>query len=335
MLTDQNFDELKQKGYTVVPNVLTSSQCDKAIDGYNVWLRQFQGKWPKTNKSLVRGYNCGHIEPTWEVRHSAKSVFEQLWKTEKLLTSFDAVAIGRPPEDGEEPFEDGSTHWLHLDQESSRDGLHAYQGGVYLEESCEDDWTLQVMENSHKVFHKLFEHDPKAARASDEKQFYRLNKTQVRFFQQNGCKIVRVPVPKGGMVLWDSRTVHANAQPMENRAHPGRWRFVVFVSMTPAIWASGKDLSIRKNAYDNCLMTNHWSSDGVMLLKESADSRSYPKILASAAKTPNGQLLSGVTPYDFTDGKPNGPPKPVWKRIASVSAEQSVMKESMRRGARR
>ncbi|WAR01994.1 hypothetical protein MAR_008552 [Mya arenaria] len=311
MLSQANLTELRTKGYTVVPGVISPADCDKFIDKYNQWLQQFNGRgWPKSNKGLIRGYNTGFLEPTWEVRLQAKKVFSELWKTEKLLTSFDSIAIGRPPEEGEEPFDDGSTHWLHLDQESTRDGLHAYQGGVYLEEACHDDWTLQVMENSHNVFEKFFRDNPKAAQVSAEKQFFRLNQTQVKYFQKNGCKIVRVPVPKGGLVLWDSRLVHANAQPLEGRENPGRWRYVVFVSMTPAKWASQAEMDLKRNAFMGMKMTNHWSSEGMGLMTESGASKSYPKFTPAIASDPVVQELAGVTPYDFDDGQPNGPPTP-------------------------
>lgn len=313
MISDQNLSELEEVGYTVVPGVIPPAECDKYIDEYNQWLKQFGGRWPNSSKGLIRGYNTGHLETTWNVRLKAKSVFEQLWKTEKLLTSFDSITIGRPPEDGEEPYDDGSSHWLHLDQEACREGLHAYQGGVYLEEACEDDWTLQVMAKSHRVFHKFFGKFDNAARKSNQIQFFRLSKSHVNYFEQNGCRIKRVPVTKGGMVLWDSRVVHANAQPKEGRANPGRWRYVVFASMTPAKWASPADIAIKREAYEGIKMTNHWSSEGSALMTESAASKAHPRTFPDVAQTEQSQLLSGVIPYDFKDGTPNGPPKPVSK----------------------
>ncbi|XP_045210095.2 uncharacterized protein LOC123561651 [Mercenaria mercenaria] len=311
MICSRNIKELEEKGYTVVPGVISQDECDTYIEQYHKWLTIFDGKWPKSEFGLIRGYNTGHLETTWRIRFKAKSVFSQLWKTEKLMTSFDSIAIGRPPEEGEEPFDGGNSHWLHLDQEACREGLHAYQGGVYLEEACEDDWTLQVMEKSHKVFKKFFERNEMAAEQSNKTQFFRLSESHVRYFEQKGCKIKRVPVPKGGMVLWDSRVVHANAQPKEGRTNPGRWRYVVLVSMTPAKWASDADLAIKREAYEGAKMTVHWSSEGSMILRESAASRIHPKSLPSVAMTEEGQLLAGVKPYDFDDGKPNGPQKPV------------------------
>ena len=71
-------------------------------------------------------------------------MFAQLWGTEELLTSIDAVAIGRPPEQGGEQFHGPDQSWLHIDQGAGRVGLHAYQGGVYLETANLDDWVFEV-----------------------------------------------------------------------------------------------------------------------------------------------------------------------------------------------
>ena len=72
-------------------------------------------------------------------------MFAELWGTNELLTSIDAVAIGRPPEQGEEQFHSADQSWLHIDQGAGRVGLHAYQGGVYLETADVDDWVLSLI----------------------------------------------------------------------------------------------------------------------------------------------------------------------------------------------
>ena len=47
---------------------------------------------------------------------------------------------------------------------------------------------------------------------------------------------------------------------IQNRKHAGRWRFVTFVSMTPAIWANEIDIQKHQEAYTTPKMTLHWSS---------------------------------------------------------------------------
>lgn len=320
MLTDTNFEDLKIKGYTVVPDVVSTEDCDDAIHQYHEWLTQFKdGTWPNTFNGIIKGYNSGHMKPTWEMRLKTKNVFAQLWKTEKLLTSFDSLAIARPPEDGQESFQDPDKNWLHTDQKESRYGLHSYQGALYLEEQCEDDWTFFAMAGSHLLLHDFYLKFPEASKDAEPICFHTLSPEELEFYKD--CKLVRVPVPKGGMALWDSRLIHANARPLKGRKHSGRWRYTLFISMTPAIWATEKDMKVRREAYEKALMTTHWSSTGVDPY-DATVSASYPFVadmdatgsasitfpheIPECARTDEAKRLSGVIPYDFKDGKPNG-----------------------------
>ena len=215
MLTDKSFNDLKVKGYTVVSNVISAPECDEAIGQYREFLAQFGDGFPNSFYGLIKGYNVGHMEPTWKMRFKSKHVFAQLWKTEKLLTSFDAIAIGRPPEDGKEEFHDPNKNWLHCDQNSNKIGLHAYQGALYLEEQCKDDWTFQVLEGSHRHMEEFYKQNPAAAKHSLG-CCYRLKVDDIDYFENKlNCRRVRVPVPKGGMALWDSKLIHANARPIK------------------------------------------------------------------------------------------------------------------------
>lgn len=316
MLTDENFADLKVKGYTVVSDVLTEAECDETISDYRKWLSQFKnGEWPISVYSLIQRYNTGNMHPSWFVRLKSKKVFAQVWGTEKLLSSIDAIAIGRPPEDGEEQFYMPGNHWLHLDQCATRQGLHAYQGAVYLEAADEDDWTLHVLEGSHLHFSDFYENNTRAYTRSVVNNFYRLLDEEVKQMQNKGCILKRVPVPKGGMVLWDSRLVHANASPIKGRKNPGRWRFCVFVSMTPAIWATEEDMEKKNKAYENAHMTTHWSSQGVMFFKPTKSVPSHiENTLPSIAKTKEAKLIAGTLRYDFDNGEPNGDSYiPKWK----------------------
>ena len=309
MLTSEHFEDLEKKGYTVVPDVVSHDDCDAAVRQYQKWLSQFKrGSWPASYNGIINEYNTGHMAPTWEMRLKAKKVFSQLWKTEKLLTSFDAIAIGRPPEDGKETFDKPGKHWLHTDQTASRLGLHAYQGALYLEEQCEDDWTFQVMESSHELLDIFYENHPLAARESEPLGYYNLYPNEIEYYKSTGdYKTVRVPVPKGGMALWDSRLIHANARPLEQRKHPGRWRYVVFVSMTPAIWASDKDVVDHKEAYKSVMMTSHWSSTKIVsYISLGSPNIVYPVNVPEVARTDEAMRLSGMIPYDFDDNEPNG-----------------------------
>lgn len=311
--------ELKEKGYTVLKDVIPPEQCDEYVQQYKSWMKKFDraGIDCSHKHSIIQSYRTGHFATTWEVRLKVKPVFAKIWKTEKLLSSADAVAISKPPEEGSDDFADPNREWLHLDQGGHREGLHAFQGGINLEESTDTDHCFRVMAGSHvhhKEFYRTF---PNAAEKSRRIEHYRLNDVEKDWYNKRGCKRTKVPVPKGGMVLWDSRTVHDNVKPEFGRKNKDMWRFVVFVSMTPAVWAFPEDLAKKRNAYENLMTTSHWSSQGVRTFKEYDPEKDDPKFTIltqpDVAKTREARLLFGVDEYDFEDDESNGPRAPKWQ----------------------
>ena len=191
-----------------------------------------------------------------------------------------------------------------------------------MEETTTQDYCFRVLKNSHRYHKNFFEQFPKAAEKTRNLDFLRLNKTHLKWYNEQGCPLVYVPVPKGGMVLWDSRTVHDTDPPSVDRSDKNRWRCVVFVSMTPANWASMADLEFKRNVYKNIHLTSHWSSQGQSALDNC--NKEIGKIHSSVmdkhsitdlpdiAKTDEVKLLMGLEVYDFNDGKPNGPAPPTW-----------------------
>ena len=69
--------ELDEKGYSVIPGVLTSEECDAHIASYRDWLGKFgKGDSPFQRHSIIQSYRIGHFQATWETRLSAKRAFE-------------------------------------------------------------------------------------------------------------------------------------------------------------------------------------------------------------------------------------------------------------------
>jgi hypothetical protein len=200
-----------------------------------------------------------------------------------------------------------------------RRGLHAYQSGVYLEESSTSDHCFRVLKGSHKRIKEFYDHHPLAAKQSSAFEYYELSKDEIDWYKDLGFPETTVPVPKGGMVLWDSRLVHDNARPIEGRPHSDRWRHVVFVCMTPAKWAKQSDFKTKIDAYENLLLTTHWPSQNVSTFPEyhptGKDGFKQLTELPEIAKTKEAKLLMGVKEYDFNDGESNGPEEPEWKSI--------------------
>uniref|UniRef100_K1PPN6 Phytanoyl-CoA dioxygenase n=1 Tax=Magallana gigas TaxID=29159 RepID=K1PPN6_MAGGI len=226
------------------------------------------------------------------------------------------MSISEPPEQGKSRsnFSKPENCWFHLDQGSWRKGLHAYQGAVYLEETTPSDYCFRVLEGSQKYHQDLMYTFSDVNEAMAGKDFYILKNHHLKFYQNKGCAKKKVPVPKGGLVLWDSRLVHDTLAPVEGRPHADRWRFVTYVCMTPAIWASKIDFKVKKMAYEEMLCSAHWPSQGVKLFPGTHEDEptKHKRIemveeQPSIARTRLVQLLAGLEAYDFTDGRPNGP----------------------------
>ncbi|XP_060071338.1 uncharacterized protein LOC132551241 [Ylistrum balloti] len=316
--------DLETKGYSVVPNVVTKEECDVYTQQYKDWVAKFGDDAPFSHDSLMHYYRVGHFDATWRVRLKAKPVFASLWKTEKLLSSMDGIAIGIPPEHGKGRYREEGTHWFHLDQGRTRKGPHAYQAAVYLEETTEEDHSLRVLENSylyHDQFQEAFPHAMVLEDEEKEEEFFPLEQEWVAWYKEQGCTEKIITVPKGGMVIWDSRTVHDAVRPKRGRIHSDRWRFVVFVCMAPAIWAADEDYKTKQFAYDNFRSTAHWPAQKNIVFR-STDGNPFTKnrrhiyavdTMPDIAKTREAKLLAGLESYDFNDGAPNDPGwRPKW-----------------------
>ena len=94
---------LEENGYAVIPNVLDISDCDLYIKEYKDWAQRVEdtGITISSFESLIQGHRIGHFNASWCVRLKVKDVFAQIWQTDKLLSSVDAMALSYPPEQGQ------------------------------------------------------------------------------------------------------------------------------------------------------------------------------------------------------------------------------------------
>ncbi|VDI58066.1 Hypothetical predicted protein [Mytilus galloprovincialis] len=312
---DGTIKELEENGYVVIPNVLCTEECDLYSKEYRNWAKQIDNDGlPFTSfESLIQGHSIGHFNASWQVRLKAKKIFAEIWKTDKLLSSIDAVALSCPPEEGSDLFAKPDQNWLHLDQGGQRVGLHAYQGAVYLEETLTTDHCFRVLAKSHKEHDNFMKTFPYVINRTKKTEFFKLSEKERKWYiEEKGCRLTKVPCPKGGIILWDSRTIHDNSRPEFRRPNKDRWRHVVFVCMTPAAWTTPADLAKKRNAYENLENTTHWPSKGVCIFKSSRSSNSHTlSELPEIAKTKEAKMIMGIEAYDFDDGQPNGPEQPV------------------------
>jgi hypothetical protein len=286
ILTPELKRHLDEHGYVVVPNVLTAAECDATVDGMWQWLDTFsEGQvkrndpatwkrhWPYTHgpKGIIQWYSIGHAPFVWDVRQHPRvhRVFTEVWgpaspaspaspgQDQDLLVSFDGVCIQRPPEQLRAGSHSAplSDTWQHADKGKTKMDQLSVQSFVNLEETDEGDGCLVVRPGSHKL-HKLFLET--FGDDFDRSDWLLLEQKHRDWYDAQGCPAKRVAAPKGAMVLWRSETIHCNSTAQPGRAHPERFRYVVYVCMAPRSLASAATLRKKQLYFEQGRMTSHY-----------------------------------------------------------------------------
>jgi hypothetical protein len=142
--------------------------------------------------------------------------------------------------------------WWHVDQGRGKQGRHAVQGLVSLYDADCRTGGLTVVPKSHMRFAEVVE---------DQQ-----NETVDYCTVQPYCPVIQelprrlVCCRAGDIILWDSRTIHANAPATETPTceRDRLLRAVGYVCMTPAQFAPTEVRSGRRSAYEYRVSTSHW-----------------------------------------------------------------------------
>lgn len=268
--------DLQEKGYAIIPGVLDPEECAILENGFwNFWKRLSGGRLqrdkPKTwrrmfdffplHGMLCQHFSIGHMQEIWNVRshERVKKVFETIWGTDDLVTSFDGAATCLAPEVTREGWH--RKDWLHLDQAPSRNDLECVQAWVTAEDVGPGDATLTVLEGSHELHAKFSKHFGMEHYKSD---WLKLKTDQEAWYRAQGCTQIAVECPKGSMVVWDSRTVHAGRGPLEGRSTRHN-RFVAYVCMLPSSHLKHGERKLKQRACLEGRLTSHWPAGRVRL----------------------------------------------------------------------
>jgi len=193
--------DLEEKGYCIVPDILSSDEIEEG--------KQLFYDWQKTipNHDLMHSlinphgiykfHQVGHQEHAWFIRTRPKiiDIFKYLWGCDELSVSFDGSNY--IPKNCTK----GDRLWTHTDQAPNKKGVHCYQGLVSLTDNKER--TLVVYEGSHKEHAKYFEE--RDIRSSNDWFIFDDDIIKNMEAQKRVLNI-----PKGSLVIWDSRTFHQN-----------------------------------------------------------------------------------------------------------------------------
>lgn len=288
--------QLENLGYAIIPNLLNHQECVALHRGvWDFWeargiKRTDTTTWKDIHKyfptkgMLIQYWSVGQMQPIWDVRSNPKvtGVFESIWGTSNLTCSFDGMALGLAPEITNRGWDHKQKGWLHLDQSPTRNGFECVQGWVTPCRVEDGDASLTVLSGSHKLHGQFAEafnlkvrpEDDAKVRAKKRADWYALTPEQVQWYKDKGCQQVTITCPKGSMVLWESRTVHAGKGPVQGRARPKN-RMVAYISMMPDD-LTPRQRKTKQKAIIEGRMTTHWASQRVKLFGRVPQTRGQP-----------------------------------------------------------
>lgn len=259
-------EHLNAEGYAVVSCVADGEALDVAeellwdfLERWTPWRRGSPGTWTdrgfeqigSVQNGIISGAGMGQSDFLWHLRTLPKvrKVFEKIWNTSDLLVSFDGGNVFRPWQAG---FRKTVCGWWHVDQGRGKTGRHAVQGFVSLYESNSQTGGLTVVPKSHLRFEEVVEDQ------QNPKMDYCTVQPYSAILQEMPRRLVSCQ--PGDLVLWDSRTVHANAPAPDEPAGPADklLRAVGYICMTPASFAPEDVRTNRRSAYEHRFSTSHW-----------------------------------------------------------------------------
>ena len=240
--------ELENKGYCIVPNILSNEEITEAKQLFYTWQKDIPNHDKIHNiinpHGIYKYHQSGHQEHAWYIRTRPKviEVYKKLWKCEDLVVSFDGSCYIS------KDMKKENNIWTHTDQAPNSKGIKCYQGFVSLTSNKER--TLVVYEGSHLYHEKYFEE--KEIKSSKNWQLI-----DHETLSQMSAKKKVLNVPAGALVLWDSRTFHQN----QYGAPRSEERIVQYVCYLPKNDKKNtkNQQEKRKKYFEEMRTTSHWS----------------------------------------------------------------------------
>lgn len=239
-------DSLQEKGYVILPKIITEEKVKKARSLFFNWLETVPAvkayHLREAFHGLMKYGQIGHQAHTWFLKTdpSVQQVFKDLWHTDELVTGFDGCCW--IPSD----FAHCDVSWTHTDQSAAAKGLCCIQGFVSLTDNV--DRSFVVYEGSH-LLHESY---MKLRGYSGARNWRIIDEAYLRQIEETR-KVLTVNA--GDMVLWDSRVFHQNQYgklPEE--------RLVQYVCFLPKHHPSNTEgmRRTRLKYYEKRRSTSHW-----------------------------------------------------------------------------
>jgi hypothetical protein len=262
MFTKERREALERDGYVVIPNVISEDLADATLSEFQAFHahatgqlfseEEYQRERELKNVHGIIEYPGGlsHVDFVNRIREdpNVHQVFADIYNVnpeeDPILCAYDRVNYQASENMRKIPTRERKA-WWHVDQKWDHPEFMCVQGYVDLVGSETDEHAgLQVLSGSHLNFEDLALAHAAGITAGTWNDWHHLSSEEVEYCAEKGGKVVNVKCPKGGMVLWDSRTVHMSRP----NHHPDDERFVIYTCGWPTSRLTDKDLARRAEA---------------------------------------------------------------------------------------
>jgi ectoine hydroxylase-related dioxygenase (phytanoyl-CoA dioxygenase family) len=272
MFTAERREALERDGYVVIPNVISEELADATLSEFQAFHAHATGQlFSDEDYQRDREFRnihgiiefpgiLSHVDFVNRIREdpTVQQVFAEVYNVDvdqnPILCGMDRVNYQASENMRKIPARDQNP-WWHVDQKWDQPEFMGVQGYVDMVGSETDEHGgLQVVRGSHRMFEDLaLAHVAGVTEGGWERDWHRLNEEELEYCKEKGGEVVNVKCPKGGMVLWDSRTVHMSRR----NHHPDDERFVVYTCGWPKSRLTQKDLARREEAKRLRRATSH------------------------------------------------------------------------------
>ncbi len=262
-----DFQSLGEQGYQVIKNVVTDT--DKIIYDLNNELRTLEQNYIADDLTLLQQYGIGDTESCWNSRIATLQLWENLFKTKHLLSSWDGISVVRPEEQMKsskllnmynEP------DWIHRDQRLSNENLaDSIQGFLSLSSGNNYSTIIykpksgtaqQMIDAYHQHFHRKFNRfGRKIDPIFSDEDYYEFSEDELVWLRKY-CTLEKPELDCGDMLLWMSAMPHAACSDVNCSEHVNT-RLGTFISMIPKKLVNCSVLSERRKLAKMGLTSSH------------------------------------------------------------------------------
>jgi len=240
--------ELKENGYTIIPNVYNEEEIIEYWRLFNKWHDEVDNL--EEHHSLIdyngiyKHHEVGHQRFAWLARTNPKilNIFKQLWNTDELVTGFDGCCYYPPNYKGEHSF------WTHTDQSSRKKGVHCYQSILSMTNNIER--TFIVYKGSHLLHENYF----KDNNIDEPRDWHLFNEDYINTLQDTK-EILKIN--EGDLLIWDSRTYHQNTCGNSDCIEERLVQYLCFLPKN-SIHNNEEQQKKRLKYYKRYRTTSHW-----------------------------------------------------------------------------